>query len=46
MDRVATRLFLSYLLVVVVGLVVSSVLIGGLLVRFENQATRQRPDGT
>ena len=42
MDRVATRLFLSYLLVVVVGLVVSSVLIGGLLVRFENQATRQR----
>jgi signal transduction histidine kinase len=42
MDRVATRLFLSYLLVVVVGLVVSSVLIGSLLVRFENQATRQR----
>jgi signal transduction histidine kinase len=41
-SRVATRLFLSYLLVVVVGLVVSSVLIGSLLVRFENQATRQR----
>ena len=42
MDRVATRLFLSYLLVVVIGLLVSSVLIGGLVVRAENQATRQR----
>ena len=42
MDRVATRLFLSYLMVVVVGLVVSSVLIAGLVARDEDRAMRQR----
>ncbi len=41
-DRVAGRLFLSYLAVVAVSLLVASVGIGSLLVRFENEATRQR----
>jgi signal transduction histidine kinase len=41
-DRVAGRLFLSYLVVVAVGLVVASTLIGGLIVRYENEAMRQQ----
>jgi signal transduction histidine kinase len=41
-DRIAGRLFLSYLVVVAVGLVVASAAIAGLIVRYENEATRQR----
>jgi signal transduction histidine kinase len=41
-DRIAGRLILSYLAVLGVGLLVSSVLIGSLVVRYENEATRQR----
>lgn len=41
-DRIAGRLFLSYLMVVAVGLVVASALIAGLIVRYENEATRQQ----
>ena len=45
MDRVAARLVLSYLAVVATGLIVSSLLIGGLLVRSENAAARERLAG-
>ena len=41
-DRIAGRLFLSYLVVVAVGLVVASTLIGGLIARYENETTRQQ----
>lgn len=41
-DRVAGRLFLSFLAVVAVALVVASVAIGSLLVRFDNVTARQR----
>jgi signal transduction histidine kinase len=41
-DRIAGRLFLSYLVVVAIGLVVASAAIAGLIVRYENDATRQR----
>jgi signal transduction histidine kinase len=37
---IATRLFLSYLAVVVVGLVAAAVTISGLLLRYENDQTR------
>lgn len=42
MDRIASRLFLSYLVVVGVGLVVASALIAGLFVRYENEGARQQ----
>jgi signal transduction histidine kinase len=41
-DRIAGRLFLSYLVVVVVGLVVASTLISSLIVRYENETARQQ----
>ncbi len=41
-DRIAGRLFLSYLVVVAVGLVVASTLVASLIVRYENDTTRQR----
>lgn len=41
-DRISGRLFLSYLVVVAVALVVTSVLVGSLFVRYENEGTRQR----
>jgi signal transduction histidine kinase len=41
-DRIAGRLFLSYLFVGAVGLVVASALIAGLIVRYENEGTRQQ----
>src|SRR6266851_4523921 len=44
MNTVATRLFLSYLAVVVVGLVVAAVAVGGLLLRYENDVARVRLD--
>ena len=37
---IATRLFLSYLAVVVVGLAVAAVTISGLILRYENDQTR------
>jgi len=39
---IAGRLFLSYLAVVAVGLLVASIAIASLIVRYENEATRQR----
>lgn len=39
---IAGRLFLSYLAVVAVGLLVASIAISSLIVRYENEATRQR----
>jgi signal transduction histidine kinase len=39
---IATRLFLSYLAVVVVGLAVAAITISGLLLRYENDQTRLR----
>ena len=39
---IATRLFLSYLAVVLVGLVVGALTIAGLLLRYENDQTRLR----
>ena len=39
---VAGRLFLSYLAVVVVGLLVAAIATGGLLFRYENDVTRIR----
>lgn len=39
---IARRLFLSYLAVVAVGLLVASIAISSLIVRYENEATRQR----
>jgi signal transduction histidine kinase len=39
---IATRLFLSYLAVVLVGLAVAAVTISGLLLRYENDQTRLR----
>ena len=41
-DRIAGRLFLSYLVVVAVGLVVASTLIASLIVRSENETARQQ----
>jgi signal transduction histidine kinase len=41
-DRIAGRLFLSYLVVLAVGLIVASAAIAGLIVRYENETTRQR----
>jgi len=41
-DRIAGRLFLSYLVVLAVGLVVASTLIASLIVRYENESARQR----
>lgn len=41
-DRIGGRLFLSYLAVVGVALVVTSVLVGSLFVRSENEGARQR----
>ena len=37
---IATRLFLSYLAVVGVGLVVAAITISGLILRYENDQTR------
>ena len=42
MRSVAARLFLSYLAVVVVGLVAASIAISGLLVRYENETIQLR----
>src|SRR5438309_290978 len=39
---IATRLFLSYLAIVLVGLTVGGVTIAGLLLRYENDQTRLR----
>src|SRR5437899_12144927 len=39
---IATRLFLSYLAVVVVGLAAAAITISGLLLRYENDQTRLR----
>lgn len=41
-DRIGGRLFLSYLVVVAVALVVTSVLVGSIVVRSENEGARQR----
>ncbi len=42
MGTIATRLFLSYLAVIAVGLVVAAIAIGSLLLRYENDLTRVR----
>ncbi len=42
MGTIATRLFLSYLAVIAVGLLVAAVAVGGLLLRYENDLTRVR----
>jgi len=42
MGTIATRLFLSYLAVIAVGLVVAALAVGGLLLRYENDLTRVR----
>jgi signal transduction histidine kinase len=41
-DRIAGRLFLSYLAVVALALIVASVLVSGLLIQYENGSARQR----
>ncbi len=41
-DRIAGRLFLSYLVVVAVGLAVASTATAGLILRYESDTTRQR----
>jgi len=44
MGTIATRLFLSYLAVIAVGLIVAALAVGGLLLRYENDLTRVRLD--
>src|SRR5687767_838675 len=39
---IASRLFLSYLAVVIVGLAAAAIAISGLLLRYENEQTRMR----